>query len=226
MKKKLVTLALGAGLVGAVNGQVLITGVVDGTQTGGNPKAIEIVATEAIANLSIYYLIRDTNGAGPFDTFEQLPSIALSTGDFYYIYGNGDSETIMTGFGFPASSSDGAETNGVANVNGDDIIGLGTPNGTFTDGSTISQYDLIDSFGQEGQGDTNFYADSYAYRPNDSAANPSGVFDAGNFTITAYSDSGLQATFGTYVVPEPSMYGAIVGILALSFAATRRRRRG
>lgn len=224
-KQKLLTLALAAGFAGGASGQVLISGMVDGTQSGGLPKAMEIVAETNVADLSDFWIVRDTNGAGPFDTFFQLPSVVLNTNDFFYVYGNSGTTTSMTALGFPTTASGDAEEDNILNWNGDDILGLATPNGTFSDGSDISQFDMVDSFGVVGQGDTDFAGNSIAYRPDGTPANPGGVTDAGNFTITAYSDSSLQSTFGTYAVPEPGMFGAIAGLMALGFVVTRRRSR-
>ncbi|MEO0508407.1 MAG: PEP-CTERM sorting domain-containing protein [Verrucomicrobiota bacterium] len=198
--------------------------MVDGTQSGGIPKAMEIVAEEAIADLSDLWIVRDTNGAGPFDTFYQLPAVSLSTGDFFYIYGGTTTDTSMTALGFPDADVSGAVVNSILNWNGDDILALATPNGTFTDGTDISQFDVVDSFGVVGQGDTNFAPDSISYRIPGTAANPAGVTDAGNFDITAYSDVSLQATFGTYVVPEPGAYALLAGICGLMSVMLKRRR--
>jgi hypothetical protein len=223
MKNKLTltTLATLAGFAGAANADVIISGMVDGTQTGGIPKAMEIAATAAVSDLSDFWVVRDTNGAGPFDTFAQLPSVSLASNDFFYVYGNSDTTTSMTTLGFPATSGNALE-DGILNWNGDDILGLATPNGTFSDGTDISQFDVISSFGLVGQGDTDFAANSISYLTGANSA--AGITDAGNFTITAYSDTDLQSTFGTYVVPEPSAYALLSGMLGLAWVMLRRRR--
>lgn len=220
MKKLLMAAALSVLLASSAKADLLITGVVDGTQTGGNPKAIELVATSNIADLSDFWILRDTNGTsgGPFTVSSSfnLPSVALSAGDFYYVYGNSDTVTYLESEGFGDTGSSTAVLNGVANHNGDDILALST---------SINAADVFDAFGLLGQGDTDFAANSYAYRQAGTAANATGVSDAGNFDITSYSDAGLTSTFGTYAVsavPEPSSI-AVLGLLA-GVGMIRRRR--
>ncbi|TWT50431.1 hypothetical protein Pla22_31740 [Rubripirellula amarantea] len=200
---------------------LVISGVVDGTQSGGIPKAIELYATSAIADLSVYSIVRDTNGAGPFDSNVVLPSLALAAGDYFYVSGGGTSTTILNGFGFTVGLEDG-----IANVNGDDILGI-----AFAADTSLDDYSNIqDSFGVVAQGDTNFYENSFAIRTGSSpAANPAGVVDAGNFTITPYTDSDFSGPngFGTFsavsAVPEPSSY-AVLGLIGVVGLVLRRRK--
>lgn len=189
---------------------ILISGISDGTNTGGNPKALEIFATTAIPDLSIYYIARDTNGAGPWDTFVQLPTVALAEGDFFYVAGNSDSATTLDGFGFTVGL-----TNSILAVNGDDIVGLATSD---------TPASVFDSIGLVAQGDTNFYENSFAVRKNTSNAPEVSLADGSNFTITSYSDAAIQGAtgFGSFApVPEPST--ALLGGIALLGLLRRRR---
>lgn len=213
MKTKALLVSLLAA--SAANASLIITGYVDGTQSGGNPKAMELYALAPIADLSNYWLIRDSNGTagGPFtesDEF-QLPAISLSAGSFFYLYGTSDTETYMEGIPFGDTDSGTAVLDSILNANGDDIFALSTSGDVA---------DAIDAFGLLGQGDTDFAADSIAYRPDNSLLNPTGVQDAGNFTITGYTDLAFTGTFGTYV-PEPSAIGGLFGIAALLVARRR-----
>lgn len=223
MMKKIFTLViLGAMSLFASHGSyadLIISGVVDGTETGGNPKAIELVATADIADLSNFFLVRDTNGsAGTFTISSdfQLPMVSLNAGDFFYLYGNTDSETLLESLGFGDTDSGTAVLADVANHNGDDILAISDD----ADGTTI-----FDAFGLLGQGDTDFAANSVSYRQAGTPANPTGVADAGNFDIVAYSEAGLTSTFGTYevaAIPEPSSL-ALLGFVGCAGFIRRRR---
>ncbi len=200
---------------------LIITGVVDGTQSGGNPRAMELMATADIVDLSNFFIVRDTDGsAGTFtvSSFISLPSVTLSAGDFYYIYANSATETFLEseGFGNTEPGFATALPDGIANHDGNDILAVATA----SDGTGI-----LDAFGLLGQ-DGTFAADSIAYRKPNTPADADGELDAGNFDIVAYSDPVFTSTFGTYqltAVPEPSafLFGGLVGGL---FALRRTRR--
>jgi uncharacterized protein len=216
MNLKITSLLFGTIALAAVSpAQLIFSGYVDGTNTGGNPKAMELFATTGIPDLSAYWILRDTNGSpgGVFtesDEF-QLPNVALSAGDFFYIYGTSDSETFLENLGFGDTDLGTAVLDNILNANGDDIFALSTSDDVV---------DAFDAFGLLGQDDTNFAQDSVAYRdtPTPSAT---GVLDAGDFLISAYSDTLLVNTFGTFI-PEPSFTAFGIGALALLIAQRRR----
>ena len=204
-------------LPSVASAQLLITGVVDGTNSNGTPKGMEILATEDIADLSVYTIVRDTNGAGPFDTERALPAVALNSGSYYYIAGNTASQTQFNSFGLVPNVN-----YSILSINGNDILGLALDSDPYNT--------VFDSFGLESQGDTNFYTDSFAIRNNSSQTGQSpGLLDATNFTITAYSDSGLQGASGLgsfLLVPEPSTVTlATLGLIGFfSLGRVRRQR--
>lgn len=216
MKTKFIASTVPLLFVLELQGTLLITGVVDGTQAGGNPKAIEVTSTIDGLVLSDFFILRDTNGSsdGNFTISGnfQFPEVTLNAGDFYYIYGNTESETFLEEAGIGNTDSN-AVISSIANHNGDDILAIST---------SASANDIVDSFGLLGQGDTDFYANSISYRPSNATASPTGVLDAGNFDITPYSDNAFTSTFGTFVViPEPST--ALLGGLAMLTLLRRRR---
>ena len=216
------TLSELAFIVGAVassaNAQIVLSGVVDSTQSGGIPKVMEMIAKTTVAELSSFWIVRDTNGVGPFDALFNLPGVSLAASDFFYVSENINTDTSTATLGFTIGA-----TNDILNWNEDDILGLATPNGTYFSGNNISEFDLIDSFGFVGQDDTDFAADLVFYRQAEMAANPTGVADVENFKISAYSDPKLQNTFGTYAVPEIGTYALLAGCFALASVMMHRR---
>jgi len=212
MKKFIWALALCLSSVSFAHADLIISAVVDGTQSGGNPKAMKNEATSAIADLSDFWIIRDTNGSagGTFtqsDEF-QLPSLSLAVGDFFVIYGNAASEAFNASLG---NITPGV-VNGILNHNGDDILAISRSD---------SVADVIDVYGLLGQGDTNFAQDSISVR-SDPAPNATGVLDAGNFTTSTYTDEAFEDAFTVVAVPEPTT-AVLFGLAGLGLCVVRRR---
>ncbi len=141
--------------------------------SGGTPKAIELYATEAIADLSIYGFGSANNGGGT-DGEEFTLSGSATAGQYLYI------ATEATGFtnyfGFAPTF-----TTGSAGVNGDDAIEL------FKDGAVI---DVFGDIAASGSGQPWDYLDGWAYRM--AGTGPDGsTFVVGNWTY-----SGINATDG------------------------------
>lgn len=217
----------------AVNADdVILTGVMDGTLTGGEPKVIEIFASEDIADLSLYALSRAGNGSTDFDTITAdfiFPAIALSAGDYYFGVGNSFvDQTAVFDSVFPEFASDRSRNFGV-NSNGDDVTGLFfDPTGQFAGGETL--IDVFGVLGTDGTGEAWEHTDSWAYRNSGTAAD--GSFNIGDWTV-APRDSldGLDAAginaavpFGTFsAVPEPGSLAvlAMIGLVGM----TQRRRK-
>ena len=203
-------------LSGQASADLIISAAVDGTQTGGNPKILQLQAINAIADLSTFSLLRDTNGStdGNFNvpsSFSALPAISLAAGDFFTVVGNAASDTFANTSPNAGFVGVGSVIDGIANQNGDDIIAIST------DGTVAG---IIDSLGLLGQGDTNFYTDSIAIRSN-SAPNATGVLDGGNFTISAFDEQVFIDTF-LVQVPEPGSFTFCL-LAGLGLVARRRR---
>jgi hypothetical protein len=193
------------------NATLLITGISDGNETGGVPKSLEVYTTTDIADLSAFLIAKDTNGVGPWDTFAQLPSVSLSAGSFFYIAGTTDSETYLNGSGFAVGF-----VHSILNVNGDDIIGLAT---------AASAASVYDSVGGVAQGDTDFYANSFAVRRNTSTSADLASTDAANFSITSWDTVAFAGAsgYGSYSpIPEPSSF-ALLGLGSLVTLHRRKR---
>jgi len=159
--------------VNAQCGNLYIAGVIDGPLTGGTPKAVQLCASGAIADLSIYGIESISNGGGSGGMEEfTLPADALGAGECVWI--TGDLAQFNAYFGF-----DACYESGTVNVNGDDAFILycsGVAEDAFGDSNT------------DGTGETWEYLDGWAVS-NDMAANPT-------FTDTEWTYSGPNALDG------------------------------
>jgi predicted extracellular nuclease len=190
MKRLLLTLGVSA-LATHSNAQLLITGVIDGPLSGGVPKAVELYATEDIADLSIYGIESANNGAAA-----QGPELFLSgsalAGEF--IYAASEPNGFTQFFGFAPDF-----TGGALSINGDDAIIL------YESGANIDEFGVV---GDDGTGTAWEYTDGWAYRSESPAC-------AGSFDIDAWQFSGTNALDG-----ESTNGAAETAFPLASFAST------
>lgn len=164
MNKIYIIIALLSFAVG--NSQVIITGIMDGDLSGGNPKVIELYVNGTI-DLSEYSLWRSSNGG---DFAYQFDLSGTFTNRFVYLGGtsNGGEAQFVSVFGNAGVFSD-VIFNSAVNGNGDDGFQIVKK----SDSSVIDQVWTTDT--------NDSYIDSYMKRKNDTG--PDGDWVIGNWTL-------------------------------------------
>lgn len=213
MRYAIVAIAAGGFAFSAQAGVVTITGIMDGTLSGGSPKAIELYVS-GTQDFTGWALDRASNGAS-FGTTSSLDTLGTVTDSFVYLVGSagGGIADFVSTFG---SSGDFANTFliGVVSGNGNDAFRL------LDDSASI-----IDQVYESNS--TDVYEDSYMYRndntgPEGATWTPSNWDIPGNDVLDGLSPGQIGATvpFGTWV-PTPGTL-ALVGLGGV--VGLRRRR--
>ncbi len=176
---------------------LIITGVIDGPITGGLPKAIELYASNDIADLSIYGFGSANNGGGTDGEEFTFPADSATAGEYIYIAS--EAVEFATWFGFAPNYTDSA-----ASINGDDAIEL------FQNGSVV---DVFGDINVDGNGEPWEYLDGWAYRVDGTGPDGS-TFELANWTFSGpnaldgESDNASAATpfpVGSYAPPAPPL---------------------
>ncbi|MCI5083325.1 MAG: hypothetical protein MRY78_16630, partial [Saprospiraceae bacterium] len=180
-----------------LNGQIIITGILDGTLSGAEPRAIEFYAIGTV-NLNDYDLQRAANDSN-FDFTIDLSGLGTFTDEFFYIIGSGDNSSFISAFGSNGDFSNIIDDNGGISGNGNDSWRI-VLSGTST---------VVDLFDVNG---ANVYEDSWVIRNNTSG--PSDTYSSsdwtfgGNNVLDGFSASqiGAAVPFGTFTpVTSPSV---------------------
>jgi len=167
-----------------------INGVIDGPLSGGIPKAIELLATADIADLSIYGIGSANNGGGS-DGQELTLSGTASTGDFIYVASEAPGFTSF--FGFAPDF-----TGNVAAINGDDAIEL------FRNNMVIDTFGEIDV---DGTGQAWEYLDGWASRVPGTDADGA-AFNPANWTFSGRNALDGETSNATAEIPFPISGGS------------------
>lgn len=153
---------------------IVITGVVDGSLSGGLPKAIELFVLNDIADLSTCGVGAANNGGGTDGQEITFNSGAASAGTYIYIAS--EAPQFTTFFGFAPDY-----TSNAASINGDDAIEL------FCNDTVV---DVFGDINTDGSGEDWDYQDGWAARNADTGP------DGTTFTIASWTFSGTNVLDG------------------------------
>ncbi|MEP5255743.1 MAG: T9SS type A sorting domain-containing protein [Winogradskyella arenosi] len=153
----------------------IITTIVDGDCSGGNPKLLEIYA-EGTVDFSLYSLENQTNANTVWSNTQALTDLGTVTDDFVYITTSGSSDAIASDF--PSLATANVLESNTMNLNGDDRVRIILT----SDSSVIDQYGVEAT---DGTGTDWEYKDSYAKRAN--GTGPDSVFTPANWVFAGVS---------------------------------------
>ncbi|WP_299242555.1 T9SS type A sorting domain-containing protein [uncultured Aquimarina sp.] len=149
----------------------IITAIVDGDCSGGNPKLLEIYA-DGMVDFSLYSLENQINAGTTWGNTQDLSGLGTVTDGFVYITTTGSATSITSEF--PSLATANIITSNTINLNGDDRVRIILN----SSGATVDQYGVD---GTDGTGATWEYADSYAKRVD--GTGPDAGFIEVNWTI-------------------------------------------
>ncbi|MFQ3182767.1 MAG: hypothetical protein ACI9Z4_002381 [Polaribacter sp.] len=170
------TIEVNGNAFGAVTNSMVITGVYDGSLSGGTPKGVSIFVLKEIADLSLFGVSSVSNGGGSTaGTIEfSFPAVSVIAGTFIYV--STEAPNFTTFFGMAPTYTSGSMA-----INGDDAIEL------YERGQIIDVYGDVDN---DFSGETFDYLDGWAYRKSNTG--PEGT----TFTATNWTYSGVDGLEG------------------------------
>ncbi len=184
---------------------LIISEIVDGTNTGGNPKYVEIYNAHATNSYSLsgLQIRRYANGSTDPANVDLDATATLAPGETWVV-ANGDFDPAWGG-AFTTATPD--QTNGNISGNGDDVYELYNTN-------TGKVIDVYGEVGVDGSGTPWEYTDSQVVRKSNINDGNDGNFDVSEWTIVPYDNN--NATPGTHSVDQPlpislASFAAIAG---------------
>ena len=211
--KKLIICLFVATLAITVSADLIITEAVDGTLSGGLPKALEICNTGSTSvDLSAYEIALYANGNSTVQTLTQL-SGTIGSKSAYTLTASGSSDAYVSVWG----GAPDAPSISAVNSNGDDVYAL----------RLVSDHSVVDVcgvIGVDGSGQPWEYLDSWIKRST-TITTSADTFNSDNWTygganaMDGYDAAQIAAAvpgMGVYEqIPEPAVFGVIA--LALLF---------
>ena len=165
---------------------LVISGVVDASLTGGLPKAVELYVVNDIPDLSVYGLGSANNGGGTDGVEFTFPADSASAGSYIYVASEIDGFTEFFGYAPDYDTT-------AMGINGDDAVEL------------FENEVVVDTFGDinvDGNGTAWEYLDGWAYRKDGSVAN-GGTFSSDNWTYSGVDALDDTATNAAATTPFP-----------------------
>jgi hypothetical protein len=206
---KLTAVAIGTlALAASANADVIMTAIMDGPLSGGDPKVIELYV-DGTVNFDDGWTVERASNANPFAD-ATINLTGTYTDEFVYIVNTSDIDDFENIWG---TSGDFANVilSGTASGNGNDAFRLVDPSAT-----------VIDQVGGFAEDTTNVYLDSYLYRLDgtgpDGAWVASNWFNPGNDSLDGLDEAGIFATvpLGTYsTIPAPGAL-ALLGLAGVA----------
>jgi hypothetical protein len=184
------TIAVNGNAYGVPTNSMVITGVYDGSLSGGTPKGVEIYVLKDITDLTLFGVSSVSNGDGSTagNVEFSFPVGSATAGTFIYVASEVPNFNVF--FGISPTY-----TSGSMNINGDDAIEL------YENGQIIDVYGDVDNdFSNEAYD----YLDGWAYRkPN---TGPEGTtFNSANWNYSGVD--GLEGGTNNATVTTPFPIG-------------------
>jgi hypothetical protein len=160
--------------------QPIITAIVDGDCSGGNPKVIEIYASGTV-DFALYSVENQSNANTTWVGTTSLAPLGVVTNGFVYLTTTGSAASLAAEF--PGITTTNQLATNTANNNGDDRVRLIN--------AAMAVVDQYGAEGVDGTGEVWEYLDGFSKRV--SGTGPDAVFNPANWT---YNNNSLD-TFGT-----------------------------
>ena len=182
------TITVNGIVYGVPTNSMVITGVYDGSLSGGTPKGVEIYVLKDIADLTLFGVSSVSNGGGSTagNIEFSFPAGSATAGTFIYVATEATNFNVF--FGISPT-----HTSGSMGINGDDAIEL------YESGQIIDVYGDVDNdFSNEAYD----YLDGWAYRkPN---TGPEGTtFNSANWNYSGVGGLGGGTNNATATTPFP-----------------------
>jgi len=182
------TITVNGSVYGVPTNSMVITGVYDGSLSGGTPKGVEIYVLKDIADLTLFGVSSVSNGGGSTagNVEFSFPAGSATAGTFIYVATEATNFNVF--FGISPT-----HTSGSMGINGNDAIEL------YENGQIIDVYGDVDNdFSNEAYD----YLDGWAYRkPN---TGPEGTtFKSSNWNYSGVGGLGGGTNNATATTPFP-----------------------